>query len=409
MKGPVVAIFCMPEHGHFQPLRPLIADLAMAGCAVHVFTSGGYAREVERLGARAVDLFARLPLEQVDDESRPFPCRYVTFAAAAAEEVLEELRRLRPTLVIYEAFAVVGRMAARLLGLPTVNVMIGHNIHPHRFLPALRVDPRVAISERCHRAVEVLRARYGLADASPFSYIDGLSPTLNLCPEPPAFLTADERRSFEPVAFYGCLPASAAADAPRAGGLPARAAAPRIYAAFGTIVFRYFADAALGVFEAIADCLAELPHAQATISLGGAAVAEERFRPLRRPNVTVVDYADQWAALVEADVFITHHGVNSTHEAVMRRTPMLSYPFFSDQPAMAERCQEFGIALPLARSLRGAVDAAAIRSGLATLAGTRDRVMADLDRARSWELQVIAERPRVIRHILDLAAAKQGA
>jgi UDP:flavonoid glycosyltransferase YjiC (YdhE family) len=398
----------MPEHGHFQPLRALIADLVLAGCAVHDFTSGVYAREVERLGARVIDLFARQPLEQVDDESRPFPCRYVTFAAAVAEEVLEELRRLRPTLVIYEAFAVVGRMAAGLLGLPTVNVMIGHNIHPARFLPALRVDPRVAIADRCHRAVELLRARYGLADASPFSYIDGLSPTLNLCPEPPAFLTAEDRRSFEPVAFYGCLPTSAAADEPRARARPARADAPRIYAGFGTIVFRYFADAALGVFEAIADCLAELPHARATISLGGATVAEQRLRALRRPNVTVVDYADQWSALGEADVFITHHGVNSTHEAIMRRVPMLSYPFFSDQPAMAERCQQLGIAMPLAPSLRGAVDAASIRSGLATLAGTRDTVMADLDRARSWELQVIAERPRVIRQILDLAAATQG-
>ena len=404
MSGPVVALFCMPEHGHFRQMRALIEDLVLAGCAVHVFAASAYAPDVERLGARPIDLFARLPLAAVDDESRPFPCRYVTFAAAAIEDVLAELRRLRPALLVYEAFAVVGWVAAALLGIPAVNAMIGHNIHPATFLPALRVDPRVAVSERCHRAVELLRDRYGVADASPFSYIDGLSADLNLCCQPPAFLTEEERRGFAPLAFYGCIPAAAARDQRPAPAVPD---VLRIYACFGTIVFRYFADAALALLEALAACIAERPKTQGLISLGGAAVPEERLRRLRRSNVTVVDYADQWSALGEADLFITHHGLNSTHEAIARRVPMLSYPFFSDQPALAERCRQFGIALPLTGSLRGPVDAATLHGALATFAERREAMAANLDRARAWELQVIAQRPAVLRDILDLAAATE--
>jgi len=66
-----------------------------------------------------------------------------------------------------------------------------------------------------------------------------------------------------------------------------------------------------------------------------------------KPNVRVVEYADQWEALRESDVFITHHGLNSTHEAVFNRVPMISYPFFGDQPALAAKCRRFGSAVPL--------------------------------------------------------------
>jgi len=284
--------------------------------------------------------------------------------------------------------------------------MIGHNIHPARFLPALRVDPRVAISERCHRAVDVLRERYGLGDASPFSYIDGLSSVLNLCCQPPEFLTEEERRSFEPIAFYGCIPAEADdGDRPRRA-VPG-SGIRRIYACFGTVVFRYFADAALGVYEALAESVAARPGVEATISLGGAQVPEERLAALRRRNVRLVDYADQWSELGDADVFVTHHGLNSTHEAIARRVPMLSYPFFSDQPALAERCRQFGLAVPLSPTLRGTVDAAAVRDGLAALADGGERVREDLERARSWERQVMAGRPQVVRQLLDLASATQ--
>ena len=55
---------------------------------------------------------------------------------------------------------------------------------------------------------------------------------------------------------------------------------------------------------------------------------------------------DQWAVLGETDLFVTHHGLNSTHEAIFNRVPMLSYPFFWDQPGLAAKCQAFGIARP---------------------------------------------------------------
>ena len=54
--------------------------------------------------------------------------------------------------------------------------------------------------------------------------------------------------------------------------------------------------------------------------------------------------------LAAADVFVTHHGLNSTHESIAERVPMLSYPFQWDQPGMAERCQALESGDPRSRA-----------------------------------------------------------
>ena len=408
MARATIAIFCMAEDGHFKLIRPLIFDLARSGFAVHVFTHRRYAAEIKGTGAHFVDLFTKYPLEQADTESIPIPSRYVSYAATHIEAVMDELKRLRPDLILYETFSVIARLAGRLLDIPFVNVSPGHNLDPARFLAMLKDDPRVATSERCHRAVETLRVRYGVSDASPFSYMTGLSPHLNICCEPPEFLSAEERKTFAPLAFYGCIPSEEDAPRPDDAGadfLSARPSSLRLYVAFGTVALRYYADAALGVFEAISDCLADMPDVRALISLGGATIEDDRLRRIERSNVKIVGYVDQWSVLQKTDLFLTHHGVNSTHEAILRRVPMLSYPFFMDQPSLAEKCQALGIAIPLASAPRGPVEAEDIRAALKAFIERKEAIAARLDEARSWELAVMAGRPAVVERIAGLASA----
>ena len=201
---PPVAFLAMPEAGHFSRLRPLIAGLSGRGVETLVFTDSRFRAGVESAGGRFTDLFARYPIEAADDESLPVPCRFVSFAAHYADEIAADLNGVG--LVVYDTFAVIGHVVGRLFGIPYVNVCAGHNMDPARFVPVLREDPRARISPNCQRAVEVLRERHGVEDASPFSYVSGLSPFLNVYCEPPQYLTEAERQVFEPVAFFGSLP-----------------------------------------------------------------------------------------------------------------------------------------------------------------------------------------------------------
>jgi UDP:flavonoid glycosyltransferase YjiC (YdhE family) len=275
---------------------------------------------------------------------------------------------------------------------------------PARFVPELERDPRVALSERCHHAVEVLRSRYGLGNASPFSYVDGLSPLLNVYGEPAAYLTDAERRAFEPIAFYGSLPSVEELDG--AGGRPVFApdgGARRVYVSFGTVVWRYWPDEALAALRTIADALAARDDVQAVIGLGGAGVDEAGRRSLARPNVSVAVHVDQRQALREADAFVTHQGLNSTHEAAFHEVPMLSYPFFSDQPGLARRCHELGLAIPLTAEPLGALSEEDVQRGLDELAASEDAMRGRLKEARRWELETIAARGEVVDRIVGLS------
>jgi len=398
--GPAV-VFCMPQRGHFSRLRPLISGLAGAGTPTYVFTDRIFREDVERAGGRFVDLFAGRPIESADATSIPMPCRYVSFAGHYGDDVVREVSAFRPAIVVHDTFALIGTVVAKHLALPRVNVCAGHNYVPAPTAEALRL-PRVSISDECWRAVRVLRERHGLPEVTPFSYVAALSPDLNVYCEPPEFLRADEREVFEPIAFFGSLSVENTGGETTSASMFGTDSAQRlrIYASFGTVVWRYYEAEALRAFEALSEAVSTMNDAVALVSLGGGPT--EHMARLARRNVRVESYVDQWNALREASVYLTHQGLNSTHEAIFQGTPMISYPFFADQPSLAKRCQELGLAVPLVEVLRGRVDPGHIRSALAHVVADREAIRSRLAEARRWELETIRGRPSVIERIVGL-------
>jgi UDP:flavonoid glycosyltransferase YjiC (YdhE family) len=408
MSRPSAAFFAMPEDGHFGRLRPLISGLVGEGIAAYVFTDRRFEAHVERAGGTFVDLFGRYPLERADAHSIPRSCRYVSFAGHYAEEIVRDLEELGPSLVVYDTFAVIGRVVGASLGVPYVNVLAGHNRDPARAAALIRAEyPRVEISPSCLRAVERLRERYGLHDASPFAFEWGPSPFLNVYGEPPAYLTEAVRRAVEPVAFYSSLPPKEEIEA--TGRTTGRSyfgdtTELKVYVSFGTVVWRYWAAEALAAMESISQALASMDDVHALFSLGGADIAAESVRALSRPNVSIASSVDQWRVLQEADVFVTHNGMSSTHEAIFHRVPMISYPFFADQPGLAEKCRSLGLAIPLTDAPRGRVTPHDALAAFAEIARSRDSFLARLDEAREWELEAIENRDAVHRRIAELVS-----
>jgi UDP:flavonoid glycosyltransferase YjiC (YdhE family) len=401
--GTSTVVFCMEGHGHIKRLLPLISGLACAGLRNYVFTQPRFQEEIENAGGVFVDLFRGRPRDEVDASSLPISCRNVSFAGHYAEQIVSEAAALNPSLVLSDTFAVIAPVVARCLGVPRVNVCAGHNYPPTTALEGLRHYLRIHVSEDCWRAVRTLREKYGMADASPYSFLTGLSSDLNLYCEPPQYLPEDQRGPFQPVVFMGSLSEQTVSRAPAATSPYGEGAAgkQRIYVSFGTIVWRNFEDAARGAMEVIREAVAELPDSIALASLGGAQLGDWGQR-MRLPNFRVESYVDQWSVLGESSVYITHHGLNSTHEAAFQGVPMISYPFFHDQPGLAKRSQELGLAVPLVAGTREQFSPANVHAALSRVAVQRERMRARLAEARQWELDVIAGRSGVIQRILDL-------
>lgn len=402
MARDTIVVLCMPERGHLHRLLPVIEGLAARGRRVLALTDARFADEVVRAGAAFEDLLARFPVEAADSESRPVPSRYVSFAGHYAAAVTNWIASFAPALVLYDTFAVIAPIVGRKLAVPYVNFCAGHAFEPARTVAELRIDGRAATSQACWRAIDALRTEHGMPGANPFSYVEALSPYLNLYGEPEPFLPAADRPAFEPLAFFGSLDSRALFTLRSATPRAASPGLSRVFASFGTVVWRYFRSEALAAFEAVAHA-AEALRIELLISTGGQELSADEHERLARPGVRIERYVDQWTVLSDCDAFVTHQGLNSTHEAIFHGVPMLAYPFFADQPALTRRAAELGLTLPLVDTPRAPLTADAVRTALARLNDQRDSFASRLAEARRWELATIAGRPAILDRIEALA------
>lgn len=402
-----VAFFCIPYLSHFRRCRALLHAIAGAGLELKVFSARWFKADATAMGASLTDIFSEHPFNSIPDDSNPPPCRWVTWTADHVQELIEEVRAFDPQLVVLDSFAVFGRVVAMALGVPYVNVCAGHNIRPDRWIPILQNWESLWISPNCRRGAERLREVHGIEDASPFSWIAPPSPFLNVYCEPPQFLSDSDREAFEPVVFFGSLPSPEstwAASEPsvqaagRRGGL-------RLYVSLGTYSWLQWPREAEAAARAITSAIESMPGVTAHFGMGWA--PEALMREIAGPSVRVERFADQWQALTQADAFITHNGLNSTHEAIWHGVPMLSYPFSGDQPELAELCRQLNVAVPLSAeppkfTKPPALGPADVRLALERLPSELERMDAGLALVRTWEEEVIADRRAAVQRILDL-------
>jgi MGT family glycosyltransferase len=398
-----VVAFTIPGEGHLNRMLPMVAGLSAMGIPVDFFAHEMARSRIERTGARFVDLYAGRDMDVPDGTSLPVPMRNVSFAGYWGDEIAREVAALRPGLVLHDTFAVIGRVVAFHLRLPRVNMRSGHNLEPKRALAALMASGAVMISDACLRSVEILKERHGIADASPFSYFTDDAADLNICSEPPEFLPPEERTAFEPLDFFGSFwPGEDRPPPPAEPFGPEAADKLRVYAGLGTAALMMCPAEAMALLSVVAEAIAADPSVSGLISLGSRQVAAADRARLERPNVRVEPYVDQVAVLEHASVFITHNGLNSTHEAIVHGVPMISCPLFGDQPALAARCRELGLAVPLAPAAGMLPTAADVRRALDRVRAEEAALRARLAEAQGWEHAVMERRPAVLRRVAAL-------
>lgn len=375
-------------------------DLSRHGHRVHVFTHRDHEEKVGLAGGNLIDLYSDRPIADVDDESLPYSCRHVSHAGRHASEVAADVAALDPSLILYDSFAVLGPAVAKLLGLPYVCLLSGLFCPPQQFRELVVLNREHRHSAACLDAVKTLQ-QIGLTNATPYYQAHAMSPFLNVCSEPEILLTGWQRDFIEPAVYHRRLhvPAGSGktADAP--------GATVKIYLSLGTTIWRYFEHEALAVLESLAGTLGGMAGVETLISLGGLASATDAAASISVPGVRVEPNVDQQQVLADTDLFITHHGLNSTLEAILHRVPMLSYPIYSDQVPRARRCAELGLAEPLGDSLIAPPSKDEVIDAVNQVLDQRDRFRDSLDAIRTEIVGTQDENGRAIEKITSIAAA----
>ncbi|MFJ4467992.1 macrolide family glycosyltransferase [Streptomyces sp. NPDC089424] len=335
-----IAFLGIAMHGHVNPTLPLVAELVRRGHSVTYHTSPAFFGRIAATGAK-VFLYPGADQPLPDP---PIPLTLIEGLTDTATHllppVLEDLREIRPDLIVHDNTCPWGAVAARELGVPAASsfTTFAFNRRVHSPTRASR-DLLVAAAARPGSLRRHLRSRLRLRhdyDTKGLPWFDMLNirQPLNLV------YTA---REFQPAA--DSFDESYRFVGPSIGARPAdpsfsveRLHDPVLYASLGTV---FSADPR--ILRSLATALAPLGG---TVVVSTGQTEPDALGPLPA-NVLARRFVPQPEVLARAALFVTHGGMNSVNEAMYAGVPMLVVPLGADQPLVARRVMDLGAGLSL--------------------------------------------------------------
>lgn len=363
----------IPGHGHVNPSLPVVAELIQRGAQVIYYNTEEFRPQIERTGAEFRP-YANLAITSADISRLLADGNIARVSVTIMEEclhvlpfMLDELRREQPDVVVFDSLALWGAAAARLLDIPAVS-SITHFVFEAleemrpRWRDLFAMLPRVLpLLPRFLRARRRLIDTYGRAGLPPgpiFPLVGDANLVFTSAALQPRSNFIDARFRFVGPAINPATRGGSAFDA----DLPSNR--PVIYISMGTV---HHTDTAFyrQCFQAFADhpgqfILSVGPSADLT-QLGA---IPQNF--IVRPSVPQLD------VLQHTDVFVTHGGMNSIHEALYYGVPMVVIPHQMEQLLNGRIVEAQGAGLLLGdRPPYGRVSSPQLRQAVDTLLHNR--------------------------------------
>lgn len=336
-----IMAFCIPAHGHHNPMLPVVTELVKRGNRVRFYSFGEFREKIERTGAEFFPCDRFLP-ELTEQEAQGIK------RVSTTEMTLVDLRTtanmdaflssqvaaFQPDVIFTDSVCFWGKLTARKYGIPMVvsTSTFAFNRYSSRYMKnsfGEMVD-LIKGSGRVKAALKDLE-RYGYHEKSvmPLVQNDNYTDTVVYATE--RFQPCSETFS-KHYAFVGpSLDRSMEPD--KTGGRPL------VYISMGTVLNEKP--------DFYKTCIKALAGEDVEILIScGQAVDPESLGPLPE-NVRVLPRVDQPETLAHAGVFLTHCGMNSVSESLYMATPMVLFPQTNEQRAVARRAAEMGAGLEL--------------------------------------------------------------
>jgi MGT family glycosyltransferase len=359
-------------HGHVGPANRLGAVLAAAGHRVIAWAPPAFHAQLAAAGAEPRSLGSPGPTDADAGPVKPPPSferrrpepgagpalavmhgihqlsvGLAVTALVVTDELIGELHAAGVELVVHDAMAPWGRVAAEWLGLPRLVSYPG--FPPPYDLDAPPIDP--ATDDRLASVRQAIAERWGVELSGSRDVLLSTGDLNTAYTTPRIAGQGAEDGSWRLVGPLMHAPPATAGDrrAPAGDG-------PLVYMALGT-VHNWRADVFRAGIEAMAGSGARL-----LVATGGR-LPPAVFEP-HAQNIAVVDRVDSRAVLAAAAVHITHGGANSVHEALAAGVPMVCLPQGDDHYLWADRVRALGAGVVLDEA-----DPAAIREAVAAMLG----------------------------------------
>ena len=347
------AFFCIPAHGHTNPMLPVAAELVRRGNIVRFYSFGEFEDRIVAAGAEFVSCDRFLPplsekeasaLKEVSSTELAVQDIRITLAMDGFLD--EQFKSFKPDVVYSDSVCFWGKLNAWKHGVPLVvstSTFAFNQISSSYMKNSLsELADMIGGLPRLNKELKKLEP-YGYRVKNALSLIQSDNETDSVVYtsrrfQPHAESFSDHYTFVGPSIFSQAEPRK---DNPR----------PLVYISMGTVI-NDRPDLYAKCFEALKD-----ENIEVILSCGNA-IDIESLGAIP-DNFKVYPYVDQLEVLSRANAFITHCGMNSVSESLYMAAPMVLYPQTGEQKAVARRTNELGAGILLkddsAAGIRSAV------------------------------------------------------
>ncbi|MGN0513482.1 MAG: macrolide family glycosyltransferase [Lachnospiraceae bacterium] len=359
-----IVFFCIPAHGHTNPTLGVVRELISRGNEVYYYSYESMREKIESTGAKfvACDQYdPQIGLSKEDGarlgKDLAFSTELIVKLTLALDDaVLEEMKELKPDVIVSDSMAFWGKLIAKKLSIPFVSstTTFAFNQYSAKVMKSggpglfqvIKSMPKIS------KSLKKLRAK-GYEVKSVLDIIANDNDTKTIVYTSPMFQPFAETFS-ENYDFVGPV----VRDVTEA---VEEVQMPTVYISLGTVDNNH-PDFYTKCFDAVKD-----EAYRVIISVG----ADTDISSLGEipSNCIVKNSVDQIAVLQNTDAFVTHCGMNSVSEALYYGVPLVLFPQTPEQQGVANRVNELnaGIFLKdvstseIKKAVREALDNASIK------------------------------------------------
>ena len=337
-----IAFFCIPAHGHTNPMLPVAAELVKRGNTVRFYSFDEFGEKIMKTGAEfiscerflgALDQRAEERLKAVSGTEMTM--RSILITKNMDSFLAEEMASFCPDVIYTDSVCFWGKLTAWKHQIPMV---VSTSTFAFNQLSSSYM--KYSGKELCDMIFGISKIAKGLKELKPLGYV--VKNPLDLIQnDNDTDTVVYTSRAFQPFGesfskhYAFCGPSVFSKTLPQK-----EKERPLIYIALGTVIndrpdfYKQCVDG-LGMLDI--DVVISCGRTMDIASLG-----------TLPDNVQVYPRVDQVEVLAKADVFMTHCGMNSVSESLYMATPMVLYPQTGEQAAVAKRVLEMGAGVMLA-------------------------------------------------------------
>lgn len=337
-----IVFFCIPAHGHTNPTLGVVRELISRGHEVFYYSYNVMREKIETTGATFISCDEYDQEQRLDEKDAVRVGKDLAFSTqilvdttlALDDTVCKHMKELNPDCIVADSMAVWGKAVALKLEIPFVSstTTFAFNQYSAKIMKQSpgQIFGMIFSMSRINKNIKRLQDK-GYPVKSVLDIIQNDNNTDTIVYTSPEFQPCSETFS-ERYVFVG------PSIRPEENKVE-KTANKLIYISMGTVI-----NDSVDFYKKCIKALADTEY-QVIISVGNLINIEDLG--VIPDNITISRFVDQIAVLNQADVFLTHCGMNSVNESLYYKVPLVMFPQTSEQEGVATRVEQLGAGVRL--------------------------------------------------------------